>query len=378
MSEQILIIDDDQDSLKLISLVLRRQEYRVVIANDGKSGLEMALLDQPDLILLDVMMPDMNGLEVCRRLRGQPVTAEIPIIMFTAKARVEDKIEGFEAGVTDYLTKPIHPAELVVRVKNALSIGSRRGEVYVESSPSEYGLSIGFLGAKGGIGTTSLAASVGAMLAQDQTTILTDIRPGQGTLGVSLGISDNSGVDTILSLPSDQIKDSAIVQHLVNHSSKMRLLLSSPNPQETMFNYSLESVLALKKVITSQAYYCLFDLGAGLNRITMPLIRELDRTVVITEPNPMSLTTASAMLSLLRLRIPKEKIRLVISNRTQSSWQISQQEIENQTEHKVEAIIPVESEAAYQAIEAGMALTQFQPDSKIADQISKLVEALVR
>ena len=101
MPEKILVVDDDIDTLRLVGLMLQRQGYQIVAANNGHQALTMAQAEKPDIILLDVMMPDMDGYEVCRRLRSSNVTAPIPIIMFTAKSQVDDKVTGFEAGADD-------------------------------------------------------------------------------------------------------------------------------------------------------------------------------------------------------------------------------------------------------------------------------------
>lgn len=126
MAQKILIVDDDLDTLQLVGTTLERQNYEILAAQDGEQGLEMATREIPDLILLDIMMPKMDGYEVTRRLRSNPETASIPIIMFTAKAQVEDKVEGLEAGADDYLTKPTHPTELVARVKAVLKRSQNR------------------------------------------------------------------------------------------------------------------------------------------------------------------------------------------------------------------------------------------------------------
>ena len=121
MAEKILIIDDDMDTLRLVGLMLQRQGYEIVAANNGKQGIEKAAEESPDLILLDVMMPDMDGYEVTRQLRAMPETASTPILMFTAKSQLDDKVTGFEAGVDDYLTKPTHPSELQAHIKALLA-----------------------------------------------------------------------------------------------------------------------------------------------------------------------------------------------------------------------------------------------------------------
>ena len=114
MSEKILVVDDDIDTLRLVGLMLQRQGYQVVAASNGNQALIMAQSENPDLVLLDVMMPDMDGYEVARRLRANPSTNSTPIIMFTAKSQVDDKIMGFESGVDDYLINIIVILPLMV------------------------------------------------------------------------------------------------------------------------------------------------------------------------------------------------------------------------------------------------------------------------
>ena len=99
MAEKVLIIDDDIDTLKLVGLMLERQGYEIVVASNGTIGLNKAAEEKPELILLDVMMPDLDGYEVTKRLRSNPGLAHIPIIMFTAKTMVDDKVAGFEAQI---------------------------------------------------------------------------------------------------------------------------------------------------------------------------------------------------------------------------------------------------------------------------------------
>jgi DNA-binding response OmpR family regulator len=101
MAEKILIVDDDIDTLRLVGLMLQRQGYEISAASNGIQALAMAQRERPDLILLDLMMPDIDGVEVTRRLRSIDTTKDVPIIMFTAKTQVEDKILGFEAGADD-------------------------------------------------------------------------------------------------------------------------------------------------------------------------------------------------------------------------------------------------------------------------------------
>ncbi len=120
MKEKILIVDDEKDIVKMLDYNLKKEGYRTISAHDGEKALDFTRRDAPDLIILDLMLPGMDGLEVCKNLKGDTKTAHIPVIMLTAKAQEADKIVGLELGADDYITKPFSPRELVARVKAVL------------------------------------------------------------------------------------------------------------------------------------------------------------------------------------------------------------------------------------------------------------------
>ena len=117
---KILIVDDEMDTLLPLRRSLEVENYRVIEAYDGHEAINKAMTEIPDLILLDLMMPGMDGYEVCWKLRNEPVTQNIPIIMLTAKGYVRDKVKGLEIGADDYVTKPFDLNELKARIKSAL------------------------------------------------------------------------------------------------------------------------------------------------------------------------------------------------------------------------------------------------------------------
>ena len=131
-AKKILIVEDERDILQLVKLYLEKEGYRVSTAATGPDGLKAARSEHPDLLVLDLMLPDMDGLEVCKRLRADQQTATLPIIMLTAKAEESDTVIGLELGADDYVTKPFSPKALVARVKALL----RRVERSKEEAPS--------------------------------------------------------------------------------------------------------------------------------------------------------------------------------------------------------------------------------------------------
>jgi DNA-binding response OmpR family regulator len=157
MPEKILIVDDDLETLRLIGVMLQRQGYEIAAANTGEMAVSMAKKENPDLIVLDIMMPVMDGYRVAKEIRQDPDTAQIPILMFTAKSQVDDKIAGYDAGADDYLTKPVHPAELSAHVKSLLARSARTEVPVVVEAPGHV---IGITGCKGGLGASTLALNL--------------------------------------------------------------------------------------------------------------------------------------------------------------------------------------------------------------------------
>ena len=130
MASTVLIVEDDPHTVEVVRLYLRRDGHTVLTASNGKDGLQMAQESAPDLVVLDLMLPEMGGLEVCRELRKE---SDVPIVMLTARAEEEDRVAGFELGADDYVTKPFSPRELAARIRAVLR---RTAQDREEDSPS--------------------------------------------------------------------------------------------------------------------------------------------------------------------------------------------------------------------------------------------------
>ena len=136
--EKILIVEDEKDIMEMIRYNLEKANYGITSAFKGRDAVSLAKKNRPDLIILDIMLPDMDGFDVCRQLKENDITKGIPIIMLTARAQEADKVAGLELGADDYMTKPFSPRELVARIKAVL----RRGEVNVPQKTIKQGIMI--------------------------------------------------------------------------------------------------------------------------------------------------------------------------------------------------------------------------------------------
>src|SRR5512147_784246 len=126
MNSRILVVDDTPANIQALAGTLKERGYQISVATNGKQALEIVERVHPDLILLDVMMPEMDGFETCRRLKASEGTRGIPVIFLTAKTEVEDIVKGFEVGAVDYVAKPFNPHELLARVSTHLTMDELR------------------------------------------------------------------------------------------------------------------------------------------------------------------------------------------------------------------------------------------------------------
>lgn len=144
MPRKILVVEDEPDIRKLVHYHLTQERYRVLEAEDGESATKIIQREKPDLVILDLMLPGLSGLELCRLLRQRPETARLPILMLTAKAGEADRVVGLEMGADDYLAKPFSPREMVARVRAILRRAEAKPAMDTASSYEKGPLKIDF------------------------------------------------------------------------------------------------------------------------------------------------------------------------------------------------------------------------------------------
>jgi pilus assembly protein CpaE len=385
MEKKILIVDDDLDTLQMVGKMLERHGFTIVAANNGEKALQLAKSEKPDLIILDVMMPGMDGYEVTKQLRNVEATGFIPIILFTAKAQVDDKLEGFEAGADDYLTKPTHPAELIARVKSILSrpkTGALTIHELQEIATERKDVNlIGVIGTKGGLGATSVALNLAIGLHQktkDYVSLI-ELRPGQGSIGLMLGYRNSTIQNELLQAQIADITLERIEKALVTHGSGIQIMFSSFMPVDSNLSNRLDQIEAIVKQGKMVAANTVLDLGAGLNPIAQQLLPQLNSLVVVVEPVPATIIHTRALLQNLRdIGYSDTKTHIVLVSRTRLEITVPNNRVQNELNVDLAGVIMPAPELSYQAAIRHEAIINHQPDSIPSRQYLKLAETLLQ
>lgn len=353
MPEKILIIDDDLDTLRLVGLMLQKQGYQIVAAGSGPQGLELAFAEVPDLILLDVMMPGMDGYEVARRLRANEKTVNISILMFTAKSQLDDKVTGFEAGADDYLTKPTHPTELQAHVKALLARSSKNRPAVPPPPLEEQAYMIGVLAARGGLGVTAVAANLAAALQKKtgKDVILAEFRPGQGTLYYDLSLEKTNGLTELLNSPTADITRQAVAEKLVTHPSGVNILAASSQPKDAAVLGNIQQFEVILNRLQYMTRFVVVDLGCALTPVIQKMVTTFNELIVVVEPFESSLMQSRALLDdLVSLGVEKARLYVAVNYRLRSETQLSVPLVQDRIKYPIDVTFTPAPELLQQAV----------------------------
>lgn len=378
MPGKILIVDDDIDTLRLVGMMLESEGFNIIAAKDGQRGIALARSETPDLIILDIMMPELDGYAVTRQLRQEKATRGIPILIFTAKTGQDDKMLGLELGADVYLTKPISTRELLTQVNKVLS-PIEEEEAKSPGKTNAKG-AIAVMAAKGGMGASTAAINLGiALLRQTRLpVIVSDFRPGQGSLALDLGYDQSSSFNRLLEITPKEISPQLIEDTLVDHNSGVRLLLSSPNLRDAKYNSKIANFEIIAQRLPQLADYTIIDLGPGLTDLNLRVLPYCSQVVVIVEPAPQSVSQSRELISELSiLGIESDQIKLVVFNRIHSALQLSFGEVEELLDLKIASAFSPNREMANEASIHHIPLMILRPEGLTARQINQLASHFI-
>lgn len=378
MPEKILIVDDDLETLRLLGMMLERKGYEIIAANSGELAISMVKKELPDLIVLDVMMPVIDGYQVAREIRNDPLTAQIPILMFTAKSQIDDKVTGYDAGADDYLTKPVHPAELNAHVKSLLA---RSVKPVTETPAAKNGYVIGIVGCKGGLGVSTLALNLAISYGNlsKKETVAVELKTGMGSWGVELDIAESYGLEKLLALPVAEITPKTVDQHAVHTSFGARLVTASNKTRQIKFMDTAEKIIPIINALSSIVPVIVLDIGTPYIPAFDEICSQCNQILVVTDAFPATVLRTRRLLGNLQFEPGKisRKIDVVLYNRVRSDLMLKADQISKMLpDHPVKVMIPSVPEQVFQANQKYVPLINIQPESLFSQQIAELAKMI--
>jgi CheY-like chemotaxis protein/MinD-like ATPase involved in chromosome partitioning or flagellar assembly len=384
MSANILVIDDDPETLNLIRLILGKEGYNLTVTQSGQDGIRMAKANPPDLLLVDIMMPGMDGYEVCRRFRATPTLAKIPIIIFTAKVKPEDKASGFLVGADDFLTKPTTPDELVDRVQVQLARNAKPSDTgsvisalanagKIPKRPEQIKKKnsfIGILGVRGGVGTTTIAINLAASAAKaGNGTILVDFDWQQGHIAQYLNQQTLTGLHQIE-------QHLSLEQLLTGYQPNLDLILHSNDLLGKKTAPDPPALEQLARELQHSGKTVIADLGRGLNEINLPILPYLDQLILCLRPERLALTATRRLVNEARQILGDTAFLHLIMISFNASSALPRTAIENSLKHPLLDLLVIRNRDLAHATNKAEPLVTLLPDSPTAEEFNLLAHKL--
>lgn len=351
MAIKILAVDDNEINLKMVSATLKGDEYEVFTASNAAEALASVGQIGPSLIILDVMMPDMNGYELCRCLRGRADTATVPIIILTALSELDERLKAFEAGADDFIAKPFQPQELLARIKvllrrtghsKALAVADANGEVTAVFS------------LRGGVGGSTLASGLAVGLAQiwPESPVLVDMALVNGQSALMLDLPLRNSWGDLAGIPATEIDMEIINRVLLWHDSGAYVLAAPRRPEDAEI-LTGPQVTRVLQLLRQQYHYIILDLPHDFTATTLAALDHADRILLMLAPELASVRCASIALDVFeQLKYPKDKIELVL-NWTFKGKGLPRTEIEKALRHQIGVVIPHAGDTLVAALTLG-------------------------
>jgi DNA-binding response OmpR family regulator len=371
IGKKILVIEDDPIATRLIEYILKQRGYQVLTAPNGLEGLQLARNETPDLIVLNVMLPGIDGFEVCHRLRAEPQTAQTLILMLSGRAQQVDIANGLNMGADDYLTKPAAPSEIVSRVESLL----------VKKTGTNAKM-VAFLGPTGKVGTTTTV--VNAAIAVSQTgkrVIAVDLCPYDGSIAERLGIKPQDAISRLLEKPANTLDQRTLEPALVFHQTGVGVLRIR-QPSGELENAAPDNIDLLIDKFREATDYFLVDLPFQPTIATRAVLAKCDLAIIVSDYSIDALTRVRSTIDILRfLGISPERIGVVITDPEGTFPERELPQIKPYVESNIAVnvlgIIPYEANASLKVSSGSIPVILSSPGCPMACSIKDLAQHII-
>ncbi|HZM24984.1 MAG TPA: response regulator [Anaerolineales bacterium] len=376
---RVLLIDDEQFYFKLLGKALKAADYDLEYAKSGSEGLARVPSFQPEMLIVDLKLPEMDGFEILLRLRRDPNFGHIPVIVITSKDELSEKLKAFELGADDYVVKPFQPEELVAR----MGILARRGRAMqivqqMEKTASKANATVITVHSlRGGLGCSSIVVNLGLAFHKlwGKQTLLIDGILTAGQVALMLDAKPAATWENLVGVDSENLDDAVTSEMMCLHNSGIRYI-ASPRYPIAADTFTNETLKLFMDTLKSQTDFIVVDISHDFSDMTIQMLSASNAILLVMAPEMASLrTTMSALEIYDRLGIPLEKVKIVLNNNS-SNPAIKQAQLEKVLKRPVDFVLPFEAGAVNRALNFGQPFILSNPDLQICQNLEKMAYML--
>jgi len=374
---RVLLIDDEQFYFKMLQKSLKEAEYQLEYAKSGSEGLAKIPAFEPELLIVDLRLPELDGFEILKRLRRDPKFSYIPVIVITSQDELSEKLKAFELGADDYLVKPFQPEELVAR----MGILARRGRAMQMAQKETTGTSESTIvtvhSLRGGLGCSSIVVNLGLALHKlwGKQTLLIDSVLTAGQVALMLDAKPTATWENLVGLNAESLDDVVLGEIMCSHKSGIRYIASPrfPIAADTFTNETLRLFI---EGIKSYNDFIVVDTSHDFSDMAIQMLSMSSTILLVLAPEMASLrTTMSALEIYDRLGIPLEKVKIALNNNS-SNPAIKQAQLEKVLKRPIDFVLPFEAGEVNRALNFGQPFILNNPDLPICLVLEKMAYAL--
>lgn len=364
---RVLLIDDEQFYFKLIQKKLKESDYELEYAKSSSEGLAKISSFDPQLLIVDLMLPEMDGFQILERLRRDPKYGAIPVVVITAKDELEQKLKAFELGADDYLVKPFQPEELVARMGILVRRGRAAQVAQTRSVEKAKDASLYVVHSlRGGLGCSSIVVNLGLAFQKlwGKSVLLVDGVLTAGQIALMLDAKSSATWENLVGINEEILDDAIVNEMMCEHKSGIRYIASPrfPIASDTFSNDILKLFIEHLK---AENDFIVVDASHDFSDMTINMLSISNSILLVMAPEMASLRSTMAALEIYdRLGVSVEKVKIILNNNS-SNPAIKQAQLEKVLKRPIDFVLPYEAGEVNRALNFGQPFILSNPDLPI-------------